>query len=54
MTPGFLAMFDALGFRGIWKRSDAGQVIEKLKTLEDTANVEMASRMAGHRSRPSG
>lgn len=34
MTRGALAMFDALGFKGTWKRVDRPErVVEKLKAM---------------------
>ncbi len=41
MKQGAVAVFDALGFRGIWSREDPDKVIAKLNALRDEVNEEL-------------
>jgi hypothetical protein len=38
MTEGAFAFLDCLGFKGIWKRADASEVIKKLSSIEQQAS----------------
>jgi hypothetical protein len=42
MRQGAVAVFDALGFKGIWKREDPAKVIEKLNGLRSAVDEELA------------
>lgn len=42
MRRGALAMIDALGFKGIWQRENADEVMRKMKALPTAADVIMA------------
>ena len=43
MRKGWVALMDALGFKGIWRRYPPDEVIAKLKTFEEGARRMMAS-----------
>ncbi|MEI9942235.1 MAG: hypothetical protein WDO69_33885 [Pseudomonadota bacterium] len=42
MKQGAVAVFDALGFKGIWNREDPDKVIAKLNALRDEVSEELA------------
>jgi len=51
MQLGALALFDALGFKGIWRREDPRRVVDKLRGLKEHTEGDLDERFGGKKYR---